>query len=305
MLGVSASSSSPGVKRSPSDMTVVRMDVQRETPANLVDVVDRLVGDVPTREVRDPLPAVMMEAAVLDHLRRSHPGVPVQAGRYGPGTVFAQVAANLIGRCLGPCRSRRSAPRGASCMPSRTFGLERFCVPTWTIRRYLRAASTILRPSQIHQRGGLLHVYILACLAGPNRLQGVPVVLGGEVHRVDRLVVKQLPLLGVGLQFQARPARGSLGGPVEFALVAIADGGDFHVAAWAMAARLPMCECIRPPRPTMPTRIRSLAPCADRAIAGAARSEAAAAEDFRNSRRLELAMVVLLDLVTRSIYVSG
>ena len=35
-----------------------------------------------------------------------------------------------------------------------TFGLERFWVPIWTMRLYLRAASTILKPSSMWVQSG-------------------------------------------------------------------------------------------------------------------------------------------------------
>ena len=50
--------------------------------------------------------------------------------------------------------------------------------------------------------GRLLDVDVLARLAGPDRLQRVPVVLRAETDGVDRLVVEQLALVGVGLQLQ-------------------------------------------------------------------------------------------------------
>ena len=47
-------------------------------------------------------------------------------------------------------------------MPSMTFGLERFCMPIWTMRWYFRAASTILRPSQ------------MSCVAGFSTYTSLP-----------------------------------------------------------------------------------------------------------------------------------
>ena len=64
---------------------------------------------------------------------------------------------------------------------------------------------------------------------------------------------------------------------------------------WAMAARLPMCDCMRPPRPTSPTRIRSLAPrCPSTSVGklNVAAAPAATADAFTKVRRLVLLMIL-------------
>ena len=67
----------------------VRMSVQIEAPANDVDIVRGLVGNVTAGEVRDPVPEVLVEAAVLDHFGWPHPCIPVETLRHGLRTVFA------------------------------------------------------------------------------------------------------------------------------------------------------------------------------------------------------------------------
>ena len=197
VLGVSASSSSPGTKRPPSDMTVIGMGVQAQAPADLVDVVDGLVGDVAAGEVRDPVPAVMVEAAVLDHLGRARPRRPSPgpAGT-GRGLVLAQVAAHLVGHAAGHVELADHALLEllhpfADVRAGAVLGAD--------LHHALVLAGRLdhLAAFPDAPGGRLLDVHVLARLAGPDRLQGVPVVLRGEADRVDRLVVEQLALVGV------------------------------------------------------------------------------------------------------------
>ena len=78
-------------------------------------------------------------------------------------------------------------------------------------------------------RARLLHVDVLARLAGPDRLHGVGVVRRGDGNRVDALVLEHLP----DIHEPRRPLPASalhLGdAPVEHRLVDIADGRDLHV----------------------------------------------------------------------------
>ena len=157
-------------------------------------------------------------------------------------------------------------------MPSRILGLERHWVPCWTMRSYFRAASTILRPSKMLCEPGFSHVDVLARLAGPDRLQGVPVVRRGQAHGVDRLVVQELAVVGVARGLACRrPSR------ARPAAASMRFSSQSHIAAistWsaAICRRAPQWDTRpRPPSPTTPTRKRSAAPAWPRAMAGTAR----------------------------------
>ena len=77
------------------------MVLQSQAPAHLVDVVDQLIGHVAAGEVLDPVPAAMVEAAVLDHLGRPHPAVPIQPWRHGLRIMLPQITAQFVGYRAG------------------------------------------------------------------------------------------------------------------------------------------------------------------------------------------------------------
>ena len=78
-------------------------------------------------------------------------------------------------------------------------------------------------------RGGLLDVDVLARLAGAEGDRGVPVVRRGDEHRVDRLVVQQVPEV---LDDAGRLPLGLLdlaGGGLPAARIDVADRRDRRV----------------------------------------------------------------------------
>ena len=144
-----------------------------EEPAGDVHLVDALVAEVAVAGVPDPVPVVVEAACACSGQlgRRAAPEVVVDrpAGR---------AAARRPCRC---CRGACSRGRGRAWilprLPARTQStaaampvrLERLCVPAWTIRLYLRAASTDLAALPDVVRDGLLDIDVLAGLAGPDR----------------------------------------------------------------------------------------------------------------------------------------
>ena len=110
---------------------------------------------------------------------------------------------------------------------SRKAAQERLWVPCCTMRLYLRAAATICFASKMIVRARLLHVHVLARLAGPDGHQGVPVIGRGDRDRVDGLVLEQLAVVGVGLGRFLRPVLDVLGAGFQDLLVDIADGDQF------------------------------------------------------------------------------
>ena len=66
----------------------------------------------------------------------------------------------------------------------------RRCVPTWTTRLCLRAASRMALPLVNRLAERLLDVDVLARLAGENRHARVPVIGSRDHHRVDLLIVE-------------------------------------------------------------------------------------------------------------------
>ena len=88
------------------------------------------------------------------------------------------------------------------------------------------------RPSPIEVRQRFLDVDVLARLAGVDRAQAVPVVVGGHDHRVDVLVVQQLPVVAVGGD---GVVAGRLHALAEPLLIQIADGDDPRARALHVA----------------------------------------------------------------------
>ena len=182
----------------------------------------------PLAKFADPVPAAMVEAAVLDHFGRPDPGVPVQPRGHRLRVVLAEVAAHLVGHAAGHVElADQPVLELLHPLPDVRAGA---VLGADLDHAAVLAGGLDHLPAFPDAPGGrLLDVHVLARLAGPDRLQGVPVVLGGEADRVDRLVVEQLPLVGVGLELQARQIGIGLRGPVELALIAIADRGDLDV----------------------------------------------------------------------------
>ena len=85
-----------------------------------------------------------------------------------------------------------NSPSRIFCTPSCRAAEERLWLPICTMRLYLRAAATICLRLEDVVRARLLDVHVLARLAGPDGLQRVPVVRGGDGDRVDVLVVEHL-----------------------------------------------------------------------------------------------------------------
>ena len=136
----------------------------------------------------------------------------------------------------------------------------------------------------------LLHVDVLARLAGQNGRRGVPVIGRGDDHGVDRLVVEHAPQVGhrvLGTDLFLRPAAARL--------VRVADVGDVGDPANSSASPAP-----RPPQPMTPTVKRSLAPAAliPPVQAQAAAPAEAAAVCFRNDLRLGSLMAGLQGLTS-------
>jgi len=134
-------------------------------------------------------------------------------------------------------------------------------------------------------REGLLHIDVLAGLAGPDRAQAVPVVHRGVGHRVDVLPVEQTPHVDVLVDLAAglggeRPGRG-----LQPGAVGVAEGHDRNTLQAGKTGD--MGPGAADPQAHNPMRISSLAPrTRDEATMGKATEAAAAADLFSSSLRL-------------------
>ena len=104
---------------------------------------------------------------------------------------------------------------------------ERLWVPAWTMRLYLRAASTALPAFPDVVRDGLLDVDVLAGLAGPDGVEGVPVVGRGDGDGVDVLVLQQLADVDIRGHLDVLGSK-ILDRAVQHGLVDVAQGDDPH-----------------------------------------------------------------------------
>ena len=84
----------------------------------------------------------------------------------------------------------------ASAMPSMD---ERLCVPVCTILLYLRANSTMRRPSLTLCETGFSTIDVFAGLDGPDGCQRVPVIRRGDGDRIHVLALEQLADIGESL----------------------------------------------------------------------------------------------------------
>src|SRR5207247_10968710 len=80
-------------------------------------------------------------------------------------------------------------------MPLRKWSALLFCVPIWTTRLYLRAASQISWPFVDGLRKRLFDVNVFPRLAGQEGDVGVPMIGGGDNDALDIVVVQQVPEL--------------------------------------------------------------------------------------------------------------
>ena len=139
----------------------------------------------------------------------------------------------------------------------------------------------------------LFDVDMLAGLGGPDRHQRMPVVRGGDRDGVERLVFQRLADIGHALagEFALDLLLQGFQSLIQHVLVGINKVGDFHVGLFQIAAD------VVPPRPLTPAtamRRRSLAPnTRDEAAVPHIKTPAPAADDFKKSRRVTLAMVAV------------
>ena len=77
-------------------------------------------------------------------------------------------------------------------------------------------------------RGRLLHIDVLAGLAGPDGTQRVPVLLGGDAHHVDVFPVQQLADVGVLIDLLVKVLFAKLRGGGRAGAIGIANGDDLH-----------------------------------------------------------------------------
>ena len=97
-------------------------------------------------------------------------------------------------------------------------------VPACTTRLYLRAASTIARPSSTVDGNRLLHVDVLARFAGFDRQIRMPVIRRRHANGVNRFVFQNL----AEVLYRFWLAAGHFHGQIEAGLIHVADGRNFH-----------------------------------------------------------------------------
>src|SRR5262249_52485928 len=123
---------------------------------------------------------------------------------------------------------------------------------------------------------GLLHVHVLAGLAGPNRCERVPVIRRADDYRVDGLVVVQLVQVLIGTRLGVAGSVVAMDGPSVWPVSISQTAARFR--SWRRM-KSPRWLLPRLPTPTMPRFTLSLAD-QERETAPAAMAAA-----LRNSRR--------------------
>ena len=169
-------------------------------------------------------------------------------------------------------------------------------MPTWTMRSYFRTASNHLSSFPNVMCGGLLHINVLARLASPNGLQGVPMIWRGENDGIDRFVVENASLIRDSEELFAGQTRYSFR-CVQLALVAIADSGDFDILGSSHARQHGNVRPLHSSAHSHQADANSIvyASCdSDRWRVHAAVATTVAAEDLRNARRVVFFMVGFL-----------
>ena len=191
--------------------------------------------------------------------------------------------------------TRPITPAWSFSMPSRIFGLVRHCVPCCTIRWYLRAASTILRPSKMLWEQGFstytsLPAWQAQMVCRACQWLGVARATASMERSSSSLRKSTCSAGFLPVRFSASTAAACMRFSSQSHIATTSTCSPRAIisySAWPIEFRP------RPPSPAMATRSRSLAPA--RAMAGVANRAvpAAAAEDWRNWRRFALGMVHL------------
>ena len=115
---------------------------------------------------------------------------------------------------------------------------ERLWLPCCTTRLYLLGRRHDLLGLEHIMRAGLLDVHVLARLAGPDGLQRMVVIGGGDRNGVDRLVFEQLAEVGIGGRLLFAVGLQLLHALVQHGLVDVAQRGDFDVGQFGVAVQV-------------------------------------------------------------------
>ena len=215
------------------ELAANRGDLRRvrdaEAPSRLVDLVNALVADVAVPGIPEPMP-VVMEAVLRERaLRcRAEPEVVIDAGRHRLDGRLADGVAPLVAE---PARHVQLTDLAAAHAFDRLAQRRVRSVLAALLDHAVVLAGRgddLLRLEDV-VRARLLDVDVLACLAGPDRLQRVPVIRRGNRHGVDVLALEHLAEVRVHRRSADafRVERIHLVADVGF--VHIAEPGDLHV----------------------------------------------------------------------------
>ena len=200
-----------------------------QAPAGDVHQVNPVGRKFPVAKVPEPLPVVVDQVGMVRPLaRRSQPQIPVKPG----GNRFDLLEADGLARAgkhpVSPVDvSDDALLNQLGCFAEGAVGTSLSTGLDDTVILARRLQHLLSFEEVVADR--LLHVDMLARLAGPDRGEGVPVVTAGDSNHIDLGIVQDppevrlcfRPLSGLFLQF------GRFLGHSPF--VRIADDGDFDV----------------------------------------------------------------------------
>ena len=197
--------------------------VDAEAPACLVEFVGSIVADVAAAEGVPPPPCVMKAVFLEGHQRcGADPEVIVDARRGGTGLHVADVFPSLhVPRLRHQHVADRSLAEQLHGVGDQRVGPALCAV----LHDCLAAVGRVEQQPRLVKvvAARLLHINMLAGVAGEDRCRRMPVIRSGDNDRVDPLIIEDPSQVGLGRVGGKRLA--SLG---QSALVGIADGRQPH-----------------------------------------------------------------------------